>query len=216
MCKVMCGTICLFLCLFFVQESCAQMIGKRDYDAALALQAGGNVALAVPFHHPRAGIQPQGGLKLTFPFDRKWYLGTEVNYLALSYQGRYVSGATGAGEEMELNAKLRQLELPVYVKYMLNCNRASVLFGFYGACTLAYDFPREEQKGFEPDKDWNLGLTLGYEYQLVKRLNVMCRASLGAREFLQTAYTAGKKFFPLHIGLTLSYDVLRIGGCGCD
>lgn len=211
------GITGLLLLMSLIPESYGQLVGKRDYDMALALQAGGNLALAMPFHHPEIGVMPQGGLKMTFPFDRKWFIGAEVNYLALHFKGHYpLTMGTDSPGKMVVDAKLRQVEIPVYVKYMLNCNRASVLFGFYGAYALKYDFPREEQKEFDPEKDWNVGLTLGYEYQLVKRLNVMCRVSAGVREMLKTEYTGGRSIFPLQIALTLSYDVLRIGGCGCD
>lgn len=209
------GVIGLFLLIFLVSESYGQLVRKRDYDVALALQAGGNISLAMPFRHPQIGVMPQGGLKMTFPFDRKWFIGTEINYLSLNFKGRYPL-TTGTDDQMVLDAELRQLEVPVYLKYMLNCNRASVLLGVYGAYTLQYDFPREEQKEFDPDKDWNMGVTLGYEYQIVKRLNVMCRISAGVRELMKTEYTGGRSLFPLRMSLTISYDVLRIGGCGCD
>jgi len=217
--------LCL-LALWIGSRARGQMIGKKDYDVAFALQAGGNVALPLPFGSPEVKVQPVGGLKMTFPFNRKWFIGAEVNYQSLRLKSRY-AGETGRGQEnpekLRIDARLRQMEVPLYVKYMLNCNRASVLLGVFGTYSFQADLPGNETGAVTPDPEkteiapvWNAGITLGYEHQIVKHLNIMCRVGMGMQELMKPEYLGGKKLLPLHAALTLSFDILRIGGCGCD
>lgn len=214
----------VFSVLFFLLAGhcTAQMIGKRDYDAAFALQAGAVMAMPLPLGHPQAAVQAMGGVKMTFPFNRKWFIGAEVNYEELNFKSNYSihrEGQASSPEKLKMEVGIQQIEVPVYLKYMLNCNRASVLLGFYGTYTFRSDphaLNLEDDALPEPDKDWNAGVTLGYEYQLVKRLHLMCRLSMGMREVIGPEYVQGKSFLPLQVSLALSYDILRIGGCGCD
>lgn len=213
----------LSVLFFLLTGHCAaQMIGKRDYDAAFALQAGGTIAMPLPLGHPKATVQAMGGLKMTFPFNRKWFIGAEVNYEKLNFKSSYSihgEGQASSPEKLKIKVGIEQIEVPVYLKYMLNCNRASVLLGFYGTYVFQSDphpLHPEDTACPKPDKEWNAGLTLGYEYQLVKRLNVMCRLSMGMRDVIKPEYVQGKSFLPLQASLAISYDILRIGGCGCD
>lgn len=219
----------MFLCLLALWiglQARGQMIGKKDYDVAFALQAGGNVAVPVPFGSPEVRVQPVGGLKMTFPFNRKWFIGAEVNYQSLRLKSSY-SRETDPGQEapekLRIDARLRQVEVPLYVKYMLNCNRASVLLGVFGTYSFQADLlgAEAEDVDLSPEKTeidpvWNAGVTLGYEHQIVKHLNIMCRVGMGVQELMKPEYLGGKKLLPLHAALTLSFDILRIGGCGCD
>lgn len=225
----------LLLC-WMVTESSGQLVRRKDYDAAFALQAGGESGLLLPVRQPQLSVRPFGGLKMTFPFTRKWFLGSEVNYSELKYQTAFSAGEnfSAGNREVKADFHLRQLQWPVYLKYMLNCNRASVLFGFYGTYVfeakgsavgpgLSGSGELSGESAISGERDfsaalcsWNVGLTLGYEYQLVKHLNLMCRVSAGLQEVMKAGEGIGKKWFPAQICLTLSYDLLRIGDCGCD
>ena len=66
------------------------------------------------------------------------------------------------------------------------------------------------------EENWNAGLTVGYEFRVVKHLNLMFRLSGSVKDVLKSDNIWGKKLFPVQAGLTLSFDVLRIGDCGCD
>lgn len=226
------------LLVVVIGEVAGQLVRRVDYDAAFALQIGGETGMLTSFRHPKISLRPVAGLKMTFPFNRKWFLGSEVNYSELKYK---VSGDTefplgpdsyfkgGQGADFDF----RQIVVPVYLKYMLNCNRASVLFGFYGSyafhTALKTSLSGEKyvsgaqavawtaEKDFSPVlQQWNAGITLGYEHQIVKHLNIMCRISAGVREVVKDRQLWGDKLLPLQGSLTLSYDILRIGDCGCD
>ncbi|MEG2276287.1 MAG: outer membrane beta-barrel protein [Odoribacter sp.] len=219
----------LLLCvlLFAISaENFGQLVRRVDYDVAFALQVGGEVGMLTSFHQPGISLRPTGGLKMTIPFTRKWFLGSEINYSELKYKMTF--NQNDSRGEWTARFDVKQIQLPVYVKYMLNCNRASVLFGFYG--TYAFDrklniaVNMEDQTSgdtFIPDlsremEQWNAGITIGYEQRVVKHLNVMCRVSAGCREVIKTKYISGGRLFPLQMGLTISYDILRIGDCDCD
>lgn len=203
----------LLFILGFSLYSEAQLVRRKDYDAAFALQAGGETGALTVFRDARFSLRPIAGLKMTFPFTRKWFLGSEVNYSELKYRfaGYLIT---------DLN--IRQFSVPVYLKYMLNCNKASVLFGLYGSyvmkgsCTLFT--PEVSGRGsLSGDlEDWCAGITVGYEHQIVKHLHLMCRISGGLREVVKKQPVFKDKLFPLQACLTLSYDILRIGDCGCD
>lgn len=199
----------ILVCIWFVlilSEAFGQLVRRVDYDAAFALQAGGNAGLLLPSGNPGMFIQPWGGLKMTFPFTRKWFLGVEINYEQLKFRR---SSKTDDGQgNLRLNADLQQLEFPVYLKYMLNCNKASVLFGFYGNYI---------QDAFSmPLNRWNGGVTLGYEHRIVKHLNVMCRIDSGVRDLMPGEYAWSKHQIPVSVRLGISYDIFRIGDCECD
>lgn len=239
--------IILILVMSFVitAECFGQLVRRKDYDAAFAIQVGGEIGALVPFGKPGVFIRPAGGLKMTFPFTRKWFLGSEINYSQLTYNGVYnvnisfpehptFSSYSG---DVEARFDIKQIQVPVYLKYMLNCNRASVLFGIYGAYVFDATLNTSLKNGyFEPiygesgdgtetlkeknisgDMDnWNAGITVGYEYQIVKHLNAMFRINAGMKEVMKNNRDFGKKLFPLQASLTLSFDFFRIGDCGCD
>ena len=103
---------------------------------------------------------------------------------------------------------------------MLNCYRASLLFGGYAG----YYFQNKSGvSGPDPavalddeTEKWNAGLTFGYEYRIVKHLNVMCRVSAGLNALMHSRGISGKNVFPLQACITVSYDIFRVGDCGCD
>lgn len=210
------------LLLMLCYQSIGQLVRRVDYDAAFALQAGGELGMLAPFgHKPGVFVQPTGGLKMTFPFTRKWFLGMEINYSNLKYGSQYDAALRGQGNvvlpvswEMDMKA----VQVPVYLKCMLRNNKSSVLFGGYGS----YVFDGELQvagetvpEAFTGKAAWNAGITLGFEQQIVKHFNAMVRVSAGGRDILQKEY-GDKRFFPVQACVTLSYDILRIGDCGCD
>ena len=151
-------------------------------------------------------IQPWGGLKMTFPFTRKWFLGMEINYEQLKFR-RSNKADDGQGN-LKLSTDLQQLEFPVYLKYMLNCNKASVLFGFYGSYI--------QDAASVPVNRWNGGVTLGYEHRIVRHLNVMCRIDAGVKDLMPREYAWNRHQNPLSVRLGISYDIFRIGDCECD
>lgn len=213
------GIVFCLLGLLIGLESFGQLVRRKDYDLAVALQAGGGTSVEVPFRNARMFAVPVGGLKMTIPFTRKWFLGTEVNYVNHRFDSRYAVGEN-IHRKQEVRFRLKELQLPVYLKYMLNCNRASLLFGGYAG----YYFQNKSGiSGPNPlgtlddeMKKWNAGLTFGYEYQIVKHLNVMCRVSAGLNDLMHSREVLGKKVFPLQACITVSYDIFRVGDCGCD
>lgn len=220
--------IIIFGLLFLSFQGIGQLVRKVDYDAAFALQAGGDIGMLVPFgSKPGVFVQPTGGLKMTFPFTRKWFLGSEINYSRLKYNSTYpadrrLPGTEPlAGEDCRGHFNLNQIQVPVYLKYMLGSNRESILFGIYGAYVFdgsveGGGIPVESGIVFGNMESWHAGLTIGYELRIVKHLNLMFRLSGSVKEVLKSGNIWGKKLFPVQAGLTLSFDVLRIGDCGCD
>lgn len=200
----------IIFCILFLgmmSESFGQLVRRKDYDAAFALQVGGETGALTAFRNASFSVRPVAGLKMTFPFTRKWFLGGEINYSELKY---------GFSDLEKVSLLVRQLEVPVYLKYMLNCNRASVLFGATGSYVINGDWQVGQVDASGDLANWSAGITVGYEYRIVKRLQVMCRIRGGVKEALKNqAYSKGK-LFPLQVGITLSYDILRIGDCGCD
>lgn len=232
-------TVCALLLIVFA-ESYGQLVRRKDYDAAFALQAGVETGLLTTFRHPEMFIRPIAGLKMTFPFTRKWFLGGEVNYSELKYNTTDRTGYTGewAGQdfafrgEQKMKFHLKQIQVPLYLKYMLNSNKASVLFGFYGA----YVFDAKLKAVFsgnaaagedavqtpveagltEALDNWHAGVTLGYEHRIVKHLDIMCRINIGIKEVVRSQPFFSDKLLPVQACITLSYDIFRIGDCGCD
>lgn len=221
----------IVLFLAFVSQGTGQLVRRVDYDAAFALQAGGDIGMLIPAgKKPGVYLRPTGGLKMTFPFTRKWFLGSEINYSELKYRSNYgdavitAGGIAGRGANSEFS--MRRIQVPVYLKYMLSSNRASILFGLFGDyvfdASLKNTYMDEQegtvvQSGISGSLErWNAGLTVGYEYRIVKHLNLMFRVSAGMKDVMKTDAGFGKKLFPLQAALTLSFDVLRIGDCGCD
>lgn len=220
--------IIVFGLLFLSFQGMGQLVRRVDYDAAFALQAGGDIGMLVPFgSKPGVFVQPTGGVKMTFPFTRKWFLGSEINYSRLKYSSTYPVNPQMPGTEQfaEGNGRghfdLKQIQIPVYLKYMLGSNRESILFGIYGAYVFDGSVEGEgtpaERVTFGNMESWHAGLTIGYELRIVKHLNLMFRLSGSVKEVLKNGNNIwGKKLFPVQAGLTLSFDVLRIGDCGCD
>ena len=218
--------IIIFGLLLLGFQSMGQLVRRVDYDAAFALQAGGDMGMLVPFgSKPGVFVQPTGGLKMTFPFTRKWFLGSEINYSWIKYNSTYTldRNIAGAGQWAAGQVKnrghldMKQIQVPVYLKYMLGSNRESILLGVYGA--YVFDASAESENGENAAgnmESWNAGLTVGYELRVVKHLNLMFRLSGGMKDVLKSDNIWGKKLFPLQASLTLSFDVLRIGDCGCD
>lgn len=232
--KVACLCICM---LILVLESLGQLVRRKDYDAAFAIQAGGEVGMLTIFHNPKLGIRPIAGLKMTFPFTRKWFLGSEVNYSNLKYTASEKSDKDIAGQDILIRGKqkadfdLKQIQVPVYLKYRLNSNKASVIFGFYGAyvfdtgLTISGNDISEEDRTNKIPKEidlsekiekWHAGISIGYEHQIVKHLNVMCRINAGLKEVVKNKQFFKDKLLPIQACITISYDVFRIGDCGCD
>lgn len=231
--------MCVVL-LLLVAEGFGQLVRKKDYDAAFALQIGGETGMLTSFHSPEVTLRPTAGLKMTFPFTRKWFLGSEVNYSELKYgiSERIDGGMSVMGEAVNFRGNqraefdLKQIQVPLYLKYMLNCNKASVLFGFQGS----YVFDSKLNVSLSGERDdpgetvpadinidlsdtmgkWNVGVTIGYEHRIVRHLDVMCRVSVGVKEVVKNQSFGGDRLIPVQACITVSYDMFRIGDCGCD
>lgn len=226
----------------------AQLVRRRDYDAAFALQVGGEAGVLLPGASPKLNVRPVGGLKMTFPFTRKWFMGGEVNYSELKSGNHFnwtdqpVGGGDGSryytgGVKTDLF--IQRIQIPLYLKYMLNSNRASVLFGVYAAVNFDSRFnvdardelysyspgvPGSDElvapgflRNFDDDVDtWDGGVVVGIEQQLAKHFYMTFKITGGIKQLLKQDSGFNKKMFPLQASLTLSLDLLRIGDCGCD
>ena len=91
------GIVFCLLGLLIGVESSGQLVRRKDYDLAVALQAGGGTSVGIPFRDVRMFVVPVGGLKMTIPFTRKWFLGTEVNSIAGMPQGKIQTGSRRYG-----------------------------------------------------------------------------------------------------------------------
>lgn len=162
-------------------------------------------------HFDGVAFDALGGMKMTFPFTRRWFLGAEVNYLrskSKEKQTVYISDEK-PGPKLSVERKREGVNVPIYVKYLLGPYGTSLFGGGYVSwinsdkCEIA-----EEGLPLKIDADsWDAGVSVGVEQRIVKHLNVMYRLNVG----LKNAST-----LPLQHCLTLSFDVFRVGDCGCD
>ena len=108
------GIVFCLLGLLIGVESSGQLVRRKDYDLAVALQAGGGTSVGIPFRDVRMFVVPVGGLKMTIPFTRKWFLGTEVNYADHRFDSRYAPGEN-TDRKQKVRFRLKELQLPVYL-----------------------------------------------------------------------------------------------------
>ena len=197
----------IFVSLLFIipNDAFTQLVTRKDYDAAFALQVGGEISMLTIWDQPKVSLQPIAGLKMTFPFTRKWFLGSEVNYSQFKYGSQ------------KFNFDMKQIHIPIYLKYMLNSNKSSVLFGFYGSYIFDSNIVEKETlSNIESSDNLGVGVTIGYEYQVVKHFNVMFRLSTGIKELVKNQAFKDEDLLSLQASITLSYDIFRIGDCGCN
>lgn len=210
----------IIILLLFSSAISAQLVTKRDYSAAIAIQAGGAVNLFLPDRLSDINIQPTAGLKMTFPFNREWFMGAEINYNVLRLTNNNIYFPGDQPEDSEpLKLKIHQVQVPLYVKRMLRSNRASLLFGGYFAWNYDHKFtgPKEGSvlyEGDEPEK-WEAGLLIGFEQNLAKGLDLTVKVCGGLKNLHKNGET-DQKSYPVQANLTLSYRLLRLGGCKCD
>ncbi len=207
--------------IFFISTMTAgyaQLVTKKDYTAAFALQAGAESGVLMTSEISKINITPVAGLKMTFPFNRKWFIGSEINYSQLKTRNKYSNPTT------RLELDLEQITVPVYVKYMLNSNRGMLLFGGYASCLLSdkYNYstgntPLSSEVASSTLKNgikkWDYGFTMGYEQLFTRHLALAFKINCGVQSL--TEVPDNKKFIPLKASLTLSYDLFHIGDCGC-
>ena len=104
------GIVFCLLGLLIGVESSGQLVRRKDYDLAVALQAGGGTSVGIPFRDVRMFVVPVGGLKMTIPFTRKWFLGTEVNYADHRFDSRYAPGEN-TDRKQKVRFRLKELQL---------------------------------------------------------------------------------------------------------
>lgn len=196
----------------------SQLVTKRDYNVSFAIQAGATVNLFLPDEVSGINIQPGGGLKMTFPFNRQLFMGAEINYNRLSINKE--QGSSEKNDYIKIKTDINQIQVPLYLKRMLRSNRASLLFGGY----ISWNYnTNQNKKGemqphafpYEVDQ-WEAGALIGYEQNLAKGLDLTFKISGGARNIFKNNSTTDKKSYPLQAGVALSYRLLRLGGCKCD
>lgn len=57
---------------------------------------------------------------------------------------------------------------------------------------------------------------IGVGQRIVKHLNLMFKINVSVKDLMKKSDLYPKKIFPVQANLTLSYDIFRIGDCGCD
>ena len=216
MMSLRCISILVFISVTF--HGYAQLVTKKDYTAAFALQAGAESGVLMTSKISKFSVTPSAGLKMTFPFSRKWFMGSEINYSQFKTLNKY----SNTTSRLELD--LEQIAVPVYAKYMLNSNRGMLLFGGYVSCLLSDNHsycvngeslspevsPASLKNGI---KKWDYGFILGYEQLFTRHLALSFKINCGVQSLANLP--DDKKCIPLKASLTLSYDLFRIGDCGC-
>ncbi len=200
----------------------AQLVRRVDYDAAIAVQAGGSTGILLPGKIDGMKFDGIYGLKMTFPFTRRWFLGAEFNYNQLRTQNKH-SFSFSEGEniyqrDVEADLKIQALNVPVYVKYLLGPYGNSILCGGYFSWIYKGRLAvYEKKKRFQADTDkWDAGVVIGVGQRIVKHLNLMFKINVSVKDLMKKSDLYPKKIFPVQANLTLSYDIFRIGDCGCD
>lgn len=203
--------ITILIFIFMALNGHAQLVTKKDYTAAFALHAGAESGVLMTSEISQVNITPVAGLKMTFPFNRKWFIGSEINYSQLKTRNKFSNPTT------RLELDLEQITVPVYVKYMLNSNRGMLLFGGYVSGLLSDNYHYSTQAPSATLKNgikkWDYGFTMGYEQLFTRHLALALKINCGVQSL--TDVPDNKKFIPLKASLTLSYDLFHIGDCGC-
>lgn len=218
MISLRCISILVFISVTF--HGYAQLVTKKDYTAAFALQAGAESGILMTSKISKFSVTPSAGLKMTFPFNRKWFMGSEINYSQLKTLNKYSNSRT----KCRLKLDLEQITIPVYAKYMLNSNRGMLLFGGYVSRLLSNQYNYSKSYGSLLSKTpsaplengiskWDYGFTLGYEQLFTRHLALSFKINCGVQSLADLP--DNKKCIPLKASLTLSYDLFRIGDCGC-
>lgn len=214
--------ILVFVFIFVVHFCSAQLVRRVDYDAAIAVQAGGSTGILLPGKIDGVKFDGIYGLKMTFPFTRRWFLGAEFNYNQLRTQNKHRFSSSG-GEDIyqgdaEADLKMQALNIPVYVKYLFGPYGSRILCGgyfswIYKGRLVVY----EKEKYVQADTDkWDAGIVIGIEQRIIKHLNLMFKINTSVKDLLKEADLYPRKMFPVQANLTLSYDIFRVGDCGCD
>lgn len=73
----------------------AQLVRKRDFDAAFALQAGEEIAGLTSFHHPGIAAKPLVGLKMTLRCLRSGCEGRSLIFFSRTVRGKGYFGLSG-------------------------------------------------------------------------------------------------------------------------
>lgn len=216
----------VFLFIFvFVEYFCsAQLVRKVDYDAAIALHVGGHADVVMPGSaFEKMGFGTVFGLKMTFPFNRRWFLGMEVDHDQFKTEGRigFRSPDQGSGEvpgDVKTKIEINSIKIPVYLKYLLDSRRNNLLLGGYFSWRYKenkIELPEEIFPGKPEFQKWDAGFVVGYEKGLGKVINMMFRIDASVRNLVKNSDGFSKKIFPVQASLIFSFDVLRIGDCGC-
>lgn len=210
--------ILVFVFILVVHFCSAQLVRRVDYDAAIAVQAGGSTGILLPGKIDGMKFDGIYGLKMTFPFTRRWFLGAEFNYNQLRTQNKHRFSFSGGERDVEADLKMQALNVPIYIKYLLGPYGSRILCGgyfswIYQGRLVVY----EKERRFQADTDkWDAGIVIGIEQRIVKHLNLMFKINASVKDLLKESDMYPRKMFPVQANLTLSYDIFRIGDCGCD
>lgn len=116
---------------------------SKDYSVNFAIQAG--ISTGFMSSGTIDGMKYDGiyGLKMDFPFQKKWSIGAEINYTQLRTENKHdiqtLIISSSAKRTYELIFKdqalikinLHALSVPFYVKYKFNAQRTAVFLGGY-------------------------------------------------------------------------------------
>ncbi len=194
-----------------------QLVTKKDFDAAFALQAGIGSGMAFPAAKGGLKFEGTGGLKMTFPFTRVWFLGAEVNYNRLRTENK-LEIAGNDGVEAVFRQEIPSVQIPVYARVMMRNNKTSLLFGGYYARHFDGKIDRQYEEGFrrepyEPESG-SAGVVAGVEQIIGRNLYVTFKVN-GSLTDIAPKARFESRLYPVQASLTISYDLLRIGDCGC-
>lgn len=245
------ATILLSL-IMFVSSLFAQEKKEPLLRWSISPQLGADMGVTLPFpmsalngvFNPYPEILPSLGARTTFRFQQGWVLGAEVIYktVAMTANARVENQMMSSGDNNGkqyfsgtafLNSRFTQIEVPLYLKYMIGTKRANrVLLGGYWSYILEGTYTTEARKGYigsEPDRaddlvdpahpilidfskslgDWDAGFVVGYEYGISERLNLGLRIMAGMRDVFGRNTPFEYKMIHLKGSIIVSYHIFE-------
>lgn len=119
-------------------------INTKDYVADFAVQAGIGTGFISSGTIEKLKLDGIYGLKMDFPFNKKWSIGAEIDYTQLRTENKhsiirgrhyYISKDYTYDfiikDQARIKINLHTLSIPFYVKYKFNAQRTAVFLGGY-------------------------------------------------------------------------------------